>query len=370
MTKKVALLVGTKKGAFVLTSNAARKDWTVRGPYHVGLEVFHMVHDARTEGTLYAAVNSPFWGPKVHLSEDFGDSWSVGEGQPAFDGGDDAKLKNLWHIKPGREHEPGVLYAGGDPAALFKSEDHGQSWREVTGLTDHASRAEWQPGFGGLCLHSIVLDPEEDKRMWVGISAVGVFGTEDGGSSWTPLNKGVRADFLPETFPEFGQCTHKLLSHPAKPATLIQQNHCGVYRSDSGGEEWNDITAGLPSRFGFPLALNSQDPDTFYVLPEDEATEETVGGGRRFVSQAKFRVYRTQDAGKTWEALTDGLPQSHAYLHALREGMASDACDPCGVYVGTTTGQIFYSRDNGDHWDVLIDYLPPINSLECALIAS
>jgi hypothetical protein len=214
----------------------------------------------------------------------------------------------------------------------------------------------------------MVLDPRDSQKMWAGISAVGVFGTEDGGKSWQPMNQGVRADFLPDKFPEFGQCTHKLLSPNQRPDTLYQQNHCGVFRSDSAGKDWVDITQGLPSRFGFVLGLHSQDPDTLYVLPEDQVSQDgDIGGGQRYVTDAKFRVYRSRNGGEDWEALTNGLPQKDAYLHILREGMATDSLDPGGIYVGTTTGQIFYSRDDGDTWELLIDYLPPINSLECGV---
>ena len=220
-----------------------------------------------------------------------------------------------------------------------------------------------------MCLHSIVLDPADASRMWVGISAVGVFGTTDSGKSWETLNQGVRADFLPDRFPDFGQCPHKVLTHPSKPGLLYQQNHCGVYKSESAGEEWQDITEGLPSRFGFVLGLHSQDPDTLFVLPEDQVLGEDVGGGQRYVTEAKFRVYRSQNGGRDWEPLTQGLPQENAYLHVLREGMATDSLDDCGVYVGTTTGQLFYSRDNGDNWELLIERLPPTLSVECGSVA-
>ena len=258
------------------------------------------------------------------------------------------------------------MYAGGEPAALFKSEDGGDTWSEVERLTNHETREHWQPGLGGLCLHSMVLDPADTDRMWVGISAVGIFGTSDGGATWKTMNKGVRADFLPDPFPAFGQCTHKMLSHRAMPERLYQQNHCGVYRSDSAGREWLDITEGLPSRFGFVFGLHSQDPDTIYVLPEDQVLAEgEVGGGERYVSDARFRVFRSRDAGASWQPLTKGLPQENAFLHVMREGMATDHLDRCAVYVGATSGQIFYSRNDGDSWELLIEHLPPINSIEC-----
>ena len=314
-------------------------------------------------------MNDMIWGPEVQISEDLGETWSGSAEQPRFVDRDDLTVKRVWHIEPGRAEEPGVSYVGVEPAALFKSEDGASTWREVTGLTDHPNRDSWQPGLGGLCLHSIVVDPSHRSTMWVGISAVGVFGTIDGGRSWDTMNGGVRADFLPDRYPEYGQCTHKLLTHPARPNVLFQQNHCGVFRSDSEGDGWTDITDGLPSRFGFVLGLHSSDPDTIYVLPEDKVLGEEVGGRTRYVTDARFRVYRSRNSGGDWEPLTNGLPQGNAYLHVMREGMATDNMDLCGIYLGTSAGQIFYSRDDGDSWELLIDYLPPINSVDCGLVS-
>jgi len=364
---QVLLFLGTEKGAFTLTSDRHRKRWSFAGPHLVGAEVYHMAYDHRDGGTLLAAANSPIWGPQIHGSRDLGKTWTPCKDQPRFPKKSGKTVKRFWHIRPGRESEPGVWYVGAEPASLFMSSDQGATWKEVSSLNNHPTSERWQPGFGGLCLHSIVLHPTDKNRMWVGMSAVGVFGTKDGGKSWKPLNKGVRADFMPEKFPEYGQCTHKLLSHPATPETLFQQNHCGVYRSDSGGEEWQDISEGLPSRFGFVLGLHAKDPNTLYVVPEDEALDDRVGGGKRFVTGAKLRVYRSKNGGDRWEPLTDGLPQESAYLHFLREGMATDTLDPCGIYMGTKTGQIFYSRDNGDHWELLREYLPPILSVGVAV---
>lgn len=220
---------------------------------------------------------------------------------------------------------------------------------------------------GGLCLHSIIVDGRQPGRMWVGISAVGVFGTTDAGETWETMNGGVRADFLPGRFPDFGQCPHKVLAAAGGAGVLYQQNHCGVYRSGNGGKDWQDITQDLPSRFGFVLGRHPQDPDTLFVLPEDQAVGEEVGGGLRYVSEGKFRVYRSRNGGQDWEPLTRGLPQGNSYLHALREGMSTDALDPCGVYLGTTTGQIFYSRNDGGDWEMLVDQLPPINSVDCGV---
>ena len=333
--------------------------------------MFHVTYDSRNEGMILAAVNSPIWEAEVQMSHDLGETWVSSKEQPRFPDSSHLTLNRIWHLLPGRDDAPETLYAGVEPAALFSSDDRGVTWQEVVGLSEHPTRDQWQPGFGGLCLHSIIVsDPSHPDVMWVGISAAGVFGTIDGGKSWQTMNKGVRADFLPDRFPEFGQCPHKLLAHPTRPEVLVQQNHCGVYRSDSGGDDWKDISAGLPSRFGMVLGLHGQDPDTIYVLPVDEARGDQVGGGLRFVTDAKFRVFRSRNGGEDWEPLTKGLPQKNAYLQAMREGMATDSLDPGGVYVGTTTGQIFYSRDGGDSWELLIDYLPPINSVDCAEVVS
>ena len=382
----VLVLVGTRKGGFILSSDASRKQWSVSEPHFAGGEpvtfdflpgaptglgpagdVFQMSFDPRDGGTILAAINSVIFGPEVQISHDYGKTWQSSSRGPRFSDGD-RTVSKLWYLEPGRVDEPGVVYAGVEPAALFKSEDGGDTWSEVTGLSEHPTRSEWQPGLGGLCLHSMVLDPSRLDRMWVGISAAGVFGTEDGGASWGPMNQGVRADFFPDPFPEFGQCPHKLLAHGAKADLLYQQNHCGVFRSNSGGADWEDVTGDLPSRFGMVLGVHATDPSTIYVIPEDKATIEEAGGGMRIVTDAQFRVFRSRNAGDDWEPLTKGLPQKRAYLHVMREGMATDSLDPCGVYVGTSTGQLFYSRDDGDNWELLLDYLPPINSVECGIV--
>ena len=313
---------------------------------------------------MFAAVNQTVWGPEVQFSHDLGGSWSTAKEQPHFSGDDGRTVSRFWHIEPGRESEPGILYTGVEPAALFKTEDNGDTWQEVPGLSAHSTRDKWQPGLGGLCLHSMVLDSADRDRAWVGISAVGVFGTTDGGRSWQTMNQGVRADFLPDPFPEFGQCPHKLVAHPSRPGVLYQQNHCGVFRSDSAGESWTDITGDLPSRFGLILGIHNQDPDTIFVLPEDKALGDQVGGMLRYVTDAKFRVFRSRNKGQDWEPLTKGLPQENAYIHVMREGMAIDALDPCGIYLGTTTGQLYYSYDDGDSWRLMWDNLPPILSVE------
>ena len=365
----VILMVGTRKGAFLLSADRSRRNWSVSGPHHAGSDIFHMAYDDREEGTVFAAINSPIWGAELQRSGDLGASWQKAESNPSFAEESSDSVEKVWHVEPGRPGEPGAVYAGVSPAALFKSADGGDTWDEVESLTAHPTRDLWEPGFGGLCLHSMVLDPTDIARMWVAISAVGVFGTEDGGTNWSTMNAGVRADFLSDPFPQFGQCPHKLLAHPSMPERLYQQNHCGFFRSDDGGKQWLDLSAGLPSRWGLPMGGHSQDPNTVYVVPEDNAVKEgEVGGGMRYVTDAKFRVYRSRNAGADWEPLTNGLPQRNAYLHVMREGMATDSMDECGIYVGTSTGQIFYSRNDGDTWELLIDYLPPINSVDCGTV--
>lgn len=367
-------LVGTRKGAFILTGDQSRRRWRLAGPYNPGTDIFHLVYDPRAGGRIFSASNSMWFGPQVEFSDDLGGTWEQSREQPRFSEKpeyaehDGPTVSNIWHIEPGRDSEPDTLYAGVQPAAIFKSTDNGATWGEVEGLGKHPTRSQWMPGFGGLCLHSIALDWQDPQRMWVGISAAGVFRTDDGGENWLPANQGVRADFNPaDPLPEWGQCPHKLLPQTAKPGLLYQQNHCGVFRTEDYGSRWTDITEGLPSRFGFVLGLHPRDPQTLFVLPEDEALGTDVGGGIRYVSGGKFRVFRSRSGGKEWESLTNGLPQEHAYLHCLREGMATDTLDPVGVYLGTVNGQIFYSWDEGDHWEVMVENLPPINSVEVAV---
>jgi photosystem II stability/assembly factor-like uncharacterized protein len=271
------------------------------------------------------------------------------------------EVVRVWNIQPGRADEPGVLYAGIQPAALFKSTDRGENWSLNESLYDHPHRGQWMPGAGGLCLHTIVLDPLDKNRVYVAISAAGVYRTDDGGRSWQPRNKNVLADFAPEKYPEFGQCVHKLDMHPSQPQVLYQQNHCGVYRSTDYGDDWTDIGIDkLPSRFGFPIAVHPHDPQTVYiVLEESDQYRMSVGG--------QFAVWRSRDGGESWERLTEGLPRD-AHLLVLREAMATDNLDRAGIYVGTENGQLFYSRDDGDSWQTLADYLPPILSVEVAVV--
>ena len=352
----VSVWVGTRKGAFKFRSSD-RKKWSVEGPFFRGMEVNHVAQDPRSPNRFYAAVNSAWFGAHIHASEDGGKTWKVSEEGLAVKCLPETSLKCVWHIEPGAADEPGVVYAGCDPGALFRSSDWGKSWEEVTSLTTHATRSRWQPGAGGMCLHSIQC--LGGGRMIVAISAAGAFRTSDGGATWTPFNQNVRTDFQPEKFPEVGQCVHKLLAHPRNPESLYQQNHCGVYRAKWSGKKWTDISKGLPSRFGFGLAVPAAEPETLFTVPIE-------GAEYRCVPEGKFRVARSRDGGKTWKLLSRGLPQRHANLLTLREAMAADALSPAGVYVGTTNGQVFHTKDAGESWASMADYLPAVISISVA----
>jgi photosystem II stability/assembly factor-like uncharacterized protein len=348
------LLAGTKKGLFLFTTQD-RGQWRMLGPFLRGKEIHHAIRDPRT-GRIFATSNDAWFGSEIVYSDDLGTTWTSAKQGPAFAEDSGLKLERIWHIEPGAASTPGMLYAGVAPAALFRSEDNGETWNEVTSLSKHPTRPRWHPGAGGLCLHSIQIDPTNPQVMFLGISAVGVFRTEDGGATWTTANRGTRAEFLPEKYPEFGQCVHKLLMAPGQPGLLFQQNHCGVYRSADAGDHWEEITTGLPSDFGFPLAIHPRDPETIYVLP-------LQGAEFRCPPEGKLRVFRTRDGGRYWQALASGLPQEGAFTGILREGMASDHGNPAGIYFGTNTGKIYASRDEGDSWRVIVDELPPVYSV-------
>ncbi len=351
----VVLAVGTKRGLFMLSSRD-RRSWKIEGPYLGGRRVYHATLDMRNGPRLFAADNGDFFGTFVRYSDDFGRTWQEPRQDIAFAEGSGLSLKNIWIIEPGRPSEPRTVYCGVDPAALFVSQDGGESWEMNQGLQGHPTRDRWQPGAGGLCLNSIVLHPTNPSRMWVAISAVGVMRTDDGGQTWLFCNKGTRADFLPDKYPEFGQCVHRLIGHPTNSDMLYQQNHCSVYASANAGNTWTEIRANLPSDFGFPMAMDVHHPDTLYTVVEDPE------GRANYVDQ--FTVYRTQNAGRRWERLTRGLPKGPTVrLGVLRHGMCADPLDPCGVYVGTNTGQLFASRTRGDSWKMIADYLPSIYSV-------
>lgn len=351
---KLALLVGTRKGAFVFTSSRDRKAWKVSGPHLKGNEIYHMAYDGRS-GAILASIVSGHWGPTVARSEDMGDTWKESSTPPKFPKGSGLSVARLWQIKPGAENEPGVVYVGVEPACLFRSEDGGKSWRVNEALLNHKTRKKWQPGGGGLCLHTILVNGKRPGRIHIGISAVGTLRTDDGGDTWRFQNKNVLVGYQPEKYPEYGQCVHKLAINPATPDVIYHQNHFGVYRSDDAGENWIDIRNNLPSRFGFPMAADANDPKRAYVAPLE-------GDFSRIPSDGHFAVWGTDNRGKEWFKLDGGLP-AKSYYTVLRDGMVADAEDPCGLYFGTTTGQLFASRDQGTHWERITDSLPPILSV-------
>lgn len=346
------LLVGTRRGLF--RGERSPDGWTLSEPMLVGREVFHAFLDPRDGRTAWAASRHEVWGAHIHRSDDGGRSWTVLEAAPAYP--DERGLDAIWFLAPGPPDEPDTLWAGIQPAGLFVSRDRGESWRPVSSLNDHPTNESWQPAGGGLALGNIQHDPEEPRRLYCSLSAGGCYRSDDGGESWRPINRGVRADFLPDPAPETGQCVHKLLVHPLRPERLYQQNHCGTYRSDDRGEQWVEITHGLPSDYGYALALDPHDPDTLFVVPEESShMRATVGG--------KLRVYRSTDAGRSWRPLIRGLPQHHAYVSVLRDAMVTDDRNPCAVYVGTSTGHLFVGEYRGEQFRVAAGFLPKILSV-------
>ena len=359
------LLVGTMKGAFLFRSDESRKKWTRDGPHFRGEAVYAMLHDTRGgRSRTYAATNSMHWGPTVRSSEDFGKTWSSGEGRSVrFSPNSERAVAQIWQIAPGRADEPDALYCGVEPAALFESRDGGQSWSPNEGLLTHEHQPKWQPGGGGLCLHTIVLDPVDRKRMLIAISTGGVYRSDDGGKTWRARNMGVRAEFLPDKHPEFGQCVHKVVHHPSRPQRLFLQNHWGLYRSDDWGDSWQDIANGVPSDFGFAMEMHPHDPDTVYIVPLESDQF-------RCTPEAKLRVYRTRNAGLSWEALAKGLPQEGAYETVLRDAMAADTFESAGIYFGTRSGKVFGSADDGTTWAEIADGLPPVVCVKASVTAA
>ena len=357
MAKRVMLLVATNKGLFILDSRD-RAEWRIRGPFCETWPINHAIADPK-DGTIYAGGGNPWFGPAVWKSTDLGDTWSHSSAGLAYEAGEEP-MSTVWSLAA----VDGALFAGVQPAGLFESVDAGSNWAHMRGLSEHPTRPDWQPGGAGLILHSLLIDPEDGKRMWVGISAVGVFHTEDGGETWEPRNRGIRNDYLPEgqQYPEIGQCVHSIALASGRPGRLYQQNHCGMYRTDDDGRSWISIEAGLPSSFGFPSAVHPRDPDTLFLIP---LNGDTKG---RYVPDASAAVWRTQDAGKTWTALRNGLPQENVFFGVLRQAMATDRLEPFGLYFGTNSGELYASADEGENWSCIAAHLPTVSSVETLMV--
>jgi len=361
--KTVRLLVGTTKGVFFLRASAARTAWEVEGPHLAGRAIYSLAHDGRAgRQRVWAGAASMHWGAVLVPTDDWGRTWDEPqEANVKFPADSGLALKQIWQIAPGRADEPDTLHCGVDPAALFRTSDGGKTWEVVRGLLDHPHRERWQPGGGGLCLHTIVSDPANAERMWIAISSGGVYRTTDGGRTWTARNAGIRAEFMPEKYPEFGQCVHKIVQHPSRAGRLFAQNHWGLYRSDDAGDSWQDIARGVPSDFGFAMTIHPHEPDTVYIIPIESDMVRVPPDG-------KLRVYRTRNAGRSWEALTRGLPQRGAYDIVLRDALTTDSLEAAGIYFGTRNGRLYASKDSGGSWRLAIDGLPSITCVRAVVV--
>ncbi|MFN2192487.1 MAG: WD40/YVTN/BNR-like repeat-containing protein [Candidatus Promineifilaceae bacterium] len=363
----VRVLVGTKKGAFILTSDGKRDKWQIDGPLFGGWEIYHMKGSPVDPNRIYASQSSGWFGQVVHLSDDGGKSWQtvgndfVYEGETGthqwYDGtAHPWEFARVWHFEPSLT-DVDTVYAGVEDAGIFRSRDGGLTWQELSGLRRHSTGSTWQPGAGGLCLHSIVLDANDENRIFVAISAAGAFRTDDGGKTWLPINQGLRSDYIPDPNAEVGHCVHRIAQHPANPQVLFMQKHWDVMRSDDAGASWYEISGNLPTDFGFVIDVNSNDPQTVYVVPIKSDSEH-------YPPEGKLRVYRSRSGGNEWEALTKGLPQKDCYVNVLRDAMAVDKMDPCGIYFGTTGGELYASANDGDSWAAIASTLPKILSVE------
>jgi photosystem II stability/assembly factor-like uncharacterized protein len=363
----VRVLVGTRKGAFTLSSDGTRRSWDVQGPFFGGWEVYHLKGSPADPNRLYASQSSGWFGQIVQRSNDGGRTWEPVGNKFVYDGPTGTHLwydgtphpwefKRVWHIEPSPT-EPDTIYAGVEDAALFKSTDAGQSWQELRGLRTHPSAGMWAPGAGGLCLHTIVLDPSTRGRLFVAISAAGAFRSDDDGATWRPINKGLVSDGIPNPDAEVGHCVHRIALHRSRPNVLFMQKHWHVMRTDNAGESWQKVSGNLPTDFGFVIDVHAHEPDTIYVVPIKSDSEHYPPDG-------KLRVYRSRTGGNEWEALTTGLPQEDCYVNVLRDSMAVDALDPCGIYFGTTGGQVYGSANGGDSWTPIVRDLPPVLSVE------
>jgi photosystem II stability/assembly factor-like uncharacterized protein len=388
---KARVLVGTRKGAFILTSDGKRQAWQVSGPHFAGWEIYHVKGSPIDPDRIYASQTSGWFGQIIQRSDDGGATWhqpgtppgeptTTPDGMPKgesnkfvydtspetgapltthqhYDGTQRPwEFKRVWHLEPSLS-DPDTVLAGVEDAALFRSRDGGTTWHELAGLRGHGTGPQWQPGAGGMCLHTILLDPSDTGRMYVAISAAGAFRTDDGGSSWKPINRGLHSEYIPDATAEVGHCVHRIALHPSRPQVLFMQKHWDVMRSDDAGDSWHEVSGNLPSDFGFVVDVHAHEPETVYVVPIKSDSEHYPPDG-------KLRVYRSRTGGNEWEALTAGLPQRDCYVNVLRDAMAVDSFDPCGVYFGTTGGQVYASTDGGDHWQPIVRDLPAVLSVE------
>jgi len=364
---EVRVLVGTRKGAFTLTSDGKRKSWDVSGPHFAGWEMYHVKGSPADPDRIYASQSSGWFGQQVQRSNDGGKTWEPVDNKFAYDGVPGThqwydgtphpwEFKRVWHFEPSLD-DPDTVYAGVEDAAMFKSTDGGTSWSELSGLRAHGTGPRWQPGAGGLCLHTILLDPTNPKRIYIAISAAGAFRTDDSGATWKPINRGLVSPYIPDPTAEVGHCVHRIAMHRSRPNTLFMQKHWDVLRSDDAGESWHEVSGNLPTDFGFVIDVNTNEPETVYVVPIKSDAEH-------FVHDGKLRVYRSKTGGNEWEPLTKGLPQENCYVNVLRDSMSVDSLDPCGVYFGTTGGQVYGSNDGGDSWNAIVRDLPAVLSVE------
>jgi photosystem II stability/assembly factor-like uncharacterized protein len=388
---KVRVLVGTRKGAFVLTSDGKRAKWHVSGPHFAGWELYHLKGSPADPNRIYASQTSGWFGQIIQRSDDGGKTWhqpGTPPGEPATDErgwpkGESNKFvydasaetgkpltthqwydgtqrpwefKRVWHLEPSLT-DPDTVYAGVEDAALFHSTDGGENWQELPGLRGHGTGPKWQPGAGGMCLHTIILDPSNPQRIFIAISAAGAFRTDDGGKTWKPINRGLYSQYIPDPKAEVGHCVHHVAMHKSRPGVLFMQKHWDVMRSDDAGEHWKEVSGNLPTDFGFVIDVHAHEPETVYVVP-------IKSDGEHYVHEGKLRVYRSRTGGNEWEALTKGLPQKHCYVNVLRDAMAVDSLDKCGIYFGTTGGQVYASADAGDTWASIVRDLPAVLSVE------
>ena len=372
MSSSVRVLVGTKKGAFVLTSDGKREQWSVEGPHFAGWEIYHLKASPADPNRLYASQSSGWFGQIIQRSNDGGKTWGPVGNRFVYDGETGThqwydgtphpwEFKRVWHLEPSLA-DPDTIYAGVEDAAMFRSTDGAQTWHELAGLRRHGSGAQWQPGAGGLGLHTILIDPTNPDRLFVAISAAGAFRTDDGGTTWKPINRGLKSDQIPNPTAEVGHCVHRIALHKARPNVLYMQKHWDVMRSDNAGDSWHEVSGNLPTDFGFVIDVHAHEPETIYVVPIKSDSEH-------YVMDGKLRVYRSRSGGNEWEALTKGLPQKDCYINVLRDAMAVDTLDNCGVYFGTTGGQVYASADAGDSWNPIVRDLPAVLSVEVQTLA-